>query len=395
MKQFPYSNLAALGVLLLILGMAPGVLPGQDKSQPPATPTAPHSSGHERGDLDFSTEQFESEMRSIEQELKAELRNLQDDIKKEIDMSSPELEKLQSFSAQLESKKDEIAARADAIASRAEELASKAQDKAYQIFEQEPGDFMISPEDGSGWLGIEIDEVTPEKAKDLKLSATRGVVVSEIESGSPAAKAGLKENDVILQYDGQTIEGTVQFRRLVRETPPGRSVTLGISRGGNAQNLSVELGDRSSFSEKRMKARIHDFGGPDVERFAGPNLDFRFDMPEVMDWRTPSLGISAEDLSGQLGAYFGAPDGAGILVREVRPGTPAEKAGLKAGDVIVQLDEKPIRALADLREQLRDKSEEKSVRLGILRKGAELNVNVAIEKPRPIEPMRMVHRAQL
>jgi serine protease Do len=387
MKQFPYSNLAGLAVLLLILGMAPGALPGQDKSQPPAPPS-PGESGHERGDIDISTEQIENEMRSIEKELKAELQNLQDGVKREFDMSSPELEKLQSLSAQLETKKDEIA-------SRAEELVSKAQDRAYQIFEQEPGDFLVSPEDGSGWLGIDIGEVTSEKAKDLKLSAMRGVIVSEVESGSPAAKAGLKENDVILQYDGQTIEGTVQFRRLVRETPPGRSVTLGISRDGNAQSLSVELGDRGAFPEKRIKGRAYDFGGPDIDHFAGPNLDFHFDMPEVMDWRTPLLGISAEDLSGQLGTYFGAPGSTGILVREVRTGTPAEKAGLKAGDVIVQLDGKPIRALADLREQLRDKSDEKSVQLGILRRGAELTVSVAMEKPRPIEPIRMVHRAQL
>lgn len=388
MKQFTYSNLAGVSVLLLMLGIAPGALPGQDKSQIPASPTTSRESGHDRGNFDISTEQIEKEMRSIEQEMKAEIRNLQDEIKKEIDMSSPELEKLQSLSARLESKKDELA-------SRAEELASKAQDKAYQIFEQEPGDFLASPQDGSGWLGIEIGEVTPEKAKDLKLSATRGVVVLEVEPGSPAAKAGLKENDVILQYDGQTIEGTVQFRRLVRETPPGRSVALGISRDGIAQSLSVVLGDRSASSEKRMKARVRDFGGPDIDHFAGPNFVYGFDMPEVVDWHTPMLGISAEDLSGQLGAYFGAPDGTGVLVREVRSGTPAEKAGLKAGDVIIQVDGKPIRALADLREQLREKSDEKSVRLGILRKSAELNVNVAIEKPRPIDPARTVHRAQL
>jgi S1-C subfamily serine protease len=122
------------------------------------------------------------------------------------------------------------------------------------------------------------------------------------------------------------------------------------------------------------------------------------DRPEIMgamDWHTPVLGINAEDLSGQLGTYFGAPDGTGILVREVRSGTPAEKAGLKAGDVIIKMNDKPVHSLGDLRQELRDKNDQKPASLGILRKGSEMNVSITIEKPQPIEPMHMVHRAQL
>jgi len=107
------------------------------------------------------------------------------------------------------------------------------------------------------------------------------------------------------------------------------------------------------------------------------------------------LGINAEDVTGQLGSYFGAPDGTGVLVREVRPGMAAEKAGLKAGDVIIKVDGKPVRTLADLRAQLRDKGEQKSVSLGILRKGAEMSVAVMMEKPQPVESTQVVHRAQL
>ena len=118
-------------------------------------------------------------------------------------------------------------------------------------------------------------------------------------------------------------------------------------------------------------------------------------MPEVMDMRTPILGINAEDLTGQLGSYFGAPNNAGVLVREVRPGTPAEKAGLKAGDVIIKIEGKEVRTLADLRAQLRDKSNQATVNVGILRKGSEIAITVPIEKPRPMEQMHSVHRAQL
>ena len=213
---------------------------------------------------------------------------------------------------------------------------------------------------------------------------------------SPAAKAGLKEHDVITRYDGQAVEGTVQFRRLVRETPAGRNIPLGISRNGAAQNISVELGDRSALLEKKMRGKMRDFDA--AYAVATPNFDFRLDGPEVfgaMDGRTPLLGISAEDLSGQLGAYFGAPEGGGILVREVRAGSAADKAGLKAGDVIIKLDSKPVSSLGELRQQLRDKTDEKSVSLGILRKGSEMNVAITIEKPQPMESTHMMRRAQL
>jgi serine protease Do len=224
-------------------------------------------------------------------------------------------------------------------------------------------------------------------------------VVMDVEPDSPAAKAGLKEKDVITQYDGQTVEGTVQFRRLVRETPPGRTVALVVSREGANQNISVELGDRSAYFERKMKGKMREFGEmnmPPIPNFSMPGVPVAPDEHShgAMDWRTPVLGINAEDLTPQLGAYFGAPDDGGVLVREVRAGTPAEKAGLKAGDVIVKVDGKPVHSLGDLRAELREKSAEKSVTLGILRKGAEMSVPVAIELPRPHEPMHRPVRAQ-
>jgi serine protease Do len=292
---------------------------------------------------------------------------------------------------QLAGKQEEIEAKAEEMAARAQELTSRLQDD-----QDSASRLIVSADEGSGWLGVEIGEVTPENAKDLKLSATRGVVIQDVEPSSPAAKAGLKEHDVVLQYDGQTVEGSVQFRRLVRETPAGRTVALVISRDGATQNLSVELADRSSYYEKKMQGTMRDFGKPFA--LATPNFDFNISSPEIfsmMDMRTPLLGISAEDLTGQLGSYFGAPNNSGVLIREVRSGTPADKAGLKAGDVIVKVDGKPVAALSELRDQLRDKGDGKTVNLGVLRKGSEMNVPVTIEKPKPIEKTQTIHRAQL
>jgi serine protease Do len=421
MKHFQCSNLVGWGLLLVMMGMTPGALPGQttehapqqtvNKPAPvgpsastPTTPVAPASPDEVRClngnvSLEVPLEQIDDAVRSIDsaeferavrQELWENLANMNERVRQEVQMSSPEMQRLQNLSAQLRMNQSQFDASASELATRAAELADLAQEKSVEA--QGPGVFVTSDEDGGGWLGVEIGEVTAEKAKDLKLTAERGVVVMDVEPDGPAGKAGLKENDVITQYDGQVVEGTVQFRRLVRETPTGRSVALVISRNGATQNVAVELGERSAFFEKRLKGKMRDFDN--AFSFSMPSQDFMLAMPPV-DARMPSLGINAEELSGQLGTYFGAPDGTGILVRDVRSGTAADKAGLKAGDVIVKVDGKPIRTLADLRAELRGKSDQKTVALGIIRKSAEMSVTVGIERPQPSESSHVVRRAEL
>ena len=406
MSQFTYPGLTAAAILLIILGatQAAQTITSQPQHQvsqhQQATSHDVQSRSDEKcQDLDRCMKQIEAQVRTIEKEIEARLPELER-AAKEVEMSSPELSRLSTLSAKLQAKRDELASRAGDLSAQAEAFAQqvqqdaqdKVQENADRVFGISPG-IVVSFADEGGWLGVEIGEVTAEKAKDLKLPAVRGVVVDDVEPDSPAAKAGIKEKDVITQYDGQLVEGTVQFRRLIRETPPGRSVTLEISRGGSTQNISVELGDRSDVSVRKMKGKMRNFGG--AYSFSMPNVEELPDMPDVMDARTPILGINAEDLTGQLGSYFGAPNNAGVLVREVRPGTPAEKAGLKAGDVIIKIEGKEVRALADLRVQLREKSNQASVSMGVLRKGSEIAVTAPIEKPRPMEQMHSVHRAQL
>jgi serine protease Do len=399
MKRFPYP-LASLGIMLLMVGSMPIALRAQSSTEVPtpanqaarATPCVPPTACR---DLKDTLEQLKDSTRINDQELREQLADLQVKMAKEVEMDAPQIAKLQGLSARMAGNQGEWGASARELASRAADLAAQAQEKAADVWGQEPRVF-TSTDEGSGWLGVEIGEVNAEKAKDLKLAEVRGVEVVDVEPDSPAAKAGLKEHDAITRYDGQAVEGTVQFRRLVRETPAGRNISLTISRDGSTREISVELGDRSAFYEKKMKGKMRDFGNAYV--LSDPNFDFRMDAPMVlsdMDNRAPSLGISAEDLSGQLGDYFGAPNGAGILVREVRSGTAAEKAGLKAGDVIVKLNGKPVGSLGELRQQLRDKSDEKTVSLGILRKGSEMSVAVNIEKPKPSESTHMARRAQL
>jgi C-terminal processing protease CtpA/Prc len=432
MKHFQCTNLVGWVLLLVTMGMTQGALPGQTTERTPrqttsqttsqsstpapvapsvstptlTTPVAPDSEclhvnvpsevvvpleqiGDTVRSIDSTIDRAEIE-RAVQQELRENLANLNERVRQEVQMSSPEMQRLQNLSVQLRNNQAQFDGSASELATRAAELADLAQEKSVEA--EGPGVFFSSDEDGGGWLGVEIGEVTAEKAKDLKLTAQRGVVVMDVEPDGPAAKAGLKENDVITQYDGQVVEGTVQFRRLVRETPTGRTVGLVISRNGATQNVSVELGERSAFFEKRMKGKMRDFDN--AFSFSMPSQDFTLAIPPV-DARMPALGINAEDLSGQLGTYFGAPDGAGILIREVRAGTAADKAGLKAGDVIVKVDGKPVRALVDLRAELREKSDQKTVALGIIRKASEMSVTVGIERPQPSESSHVVRRAEL
>jgi len=242
----------------------------------------------------------------------------------------------------------------------------------------------LSDDGGGSWLGVETQEVTSDKAKGLKLPSERGVVLGRIVPDSPAAKAGLKEDDVVTEINGQRVEGTAQFRRMIREIPAGRTAQLTIWRDGRSQTLSVALGKAEERHRTGMGA------APGAFSFRVPELPDTIEIPEMpqMDWgrmmmpsMRPRLGIDAEDLSGQLGSFFGAPEGEGVLVREVNSGSPAEKAGLKAGDVITKINDERIRTVGDLREKLSAKHDDKTVKLGILRNRSEMNLTVELPPP--------------
>jgi serine protease Do len=267
--------------------------------------------------------------------------------------------------------------------------------QAFVVEDQDPTRIEVLPEiatddlnivigdEGSSWLGVETHEVTADKAKELKLSAERGVVLGKIVPYSPAAKAGLKENDVVTEINGQRVESAAQFRRMIHEIPAGRSIQLTVWRDGRTQSISATLG-KSEEGRRAMKM---------VRPTPGT---FAFRMPEIpdipsMEWNgnmlfgggQPRLGIDAEDLSGQLGAFFGAPDGEGILVRDVNSGSAAEKAGVKAGDVITSLNGERIRTVGELREKLSAKRDDKdrNVKLGVLRNKSEVSLTVELPAP--------------
>jgi len=262
---------------------------------------------------------------------------------------------------------------------------------------------------GPGWLGIRMEEVGSARAKELKLPAERGALVTYVADDSPAAKAGLKVNDVITEFDGQRVEGTMALERMVHEVPAGRSVSVTIWRDGHTQSVTVEIVSRhAGRAGEGDRDYFYVTPSPDFEVAPIPPIppipamDFG-PLGSMRMFGAPLLGIDAEDVSGQLGNYFGAPDGQGILVREVMPGTPAEKAGLKAGDVILRVEGKRVKNSDELRSALRERSAKAgegadseraaapAVDLTILRAGKETTVRVELQSPaRRLRPVRRV-----
>jgi len=253
------------------------------------------------------------------------------------------------------------------------------------LAELEPADLVVLDGDddvqliggsGQGWLGTGVAEVTAEKVKEFKLPAERGVLLRKIVPDSPAAKAGLKENDVVTEINGQRIEGTEQFRRMIREMPSGRSAQFTVWRDGRSQTVSVTLGKSEPHLDTSMVS-------PGAFAIHVPDMPQLNELMQSGPWFAgrPRLGIDAEDLEGDFGNFFGAPEGEGVLVRGVFSDSPAAKAGVKVGDVITSVDGDRIHSVGELREKLVEKRGEKSVKLGLIRNKSPLSLSVELPPP--------------
>jgi serine protease Do len=218
------------------------------------------------------------------------------------------------------------------------------------------------------YLGVAVEEIDSARAKELKLKEERGVEITRVSEGSPAEKAGLKVHDVVLEYNGQRVEGTESFIRMVRETPVGHVAKLLISRDGNTQTVAVTIGRRKS----------SDVFGRNF-RYPPPVISVRpmIDMPRpLMLTHVGRVGIEAESVSGQFAEYFGVKEG--VLVRSVDKGSPGEKAGLKAGDVIVKVDGQKVAQTRDFSEELRSSMDRKVIPLQVVRNKKELTLNLEL-----------------
>jgi serine protease Do len=234
----------------------------------------------------------------------------------------------------------------------------------------------VMPRMGGSFLGVGVKEIDSERARELKLREEFGVEITNVEEEGPAAKAGVKVGDVVQEYNGQRVEGTEQFVRFVRETPAGRQVNLGIFRGGANQTLIATIGKR-----KPMSAQDWDKFRKDMEHLGrGIHVEMP-DVPNVsMSWRTGMLGVVVEGIDSQLAEYFGVKKG--VLIRSVGKDTPAAKAGLKAGDVIVKIDTETVETHRALTSAIRTARAKGTFPVTVMRDKRETTVNVTMEPER-------------
>lgn len=223
---------------------------------------------------------------------------------------------------------------------------------------------------GGSYLGVDTCDITAERVGPLHLKEERGVEVTMVDQDAPAGKAGVREHDVILSINGEAIQGVEQLRRIIHEIPPGRTVSIGISRDGQPLTLPAQLARRKDYS-----ALAPEF------KFVMPNLTTlpEMDIPAsiVVVHSSARSGLMVENMSSQLSDFFGAKDGQGILVRSVEKGSCGEKAGFHAGDVIVRVNGEPVNDAGDFGQALRNRKSN-TVTINIIRGRKEQTLSLTL-----------------
>jgi serine protease Do len=215
---------------------------------------------------------------------------------------------------------------------------------------------------------------------------TVGVVIEEVQPDSPAEKAGLKQSDVIVEFDGEHVRSARQFGRLVQETPPGRTVKATITRDGQKKDVQITPSEGRGVGGlrdgDRVRGRLGDLDdnlrelGRLGDHLPPFNFNFDFDFPGALSGRR--LGVSVDALTDQLAQYFGVKDG--LLVTSVPDGSAASRAGLKAGDVITSINGRTVRSRDDLVRELRDANDDE-LTIAIVRDKKESQVKAKIDGP--------------
>ena len=260
---------------------------------------------------------------------------------------------------------------------------------------------VFSSEDSgtSSYLGVDIADVTTERLSALKLKEEKGVEVTMVDQDAPAGKAGLKEHDVILTMNGTPIESGAQLRRMIHETPPGRIVSLGLSREGQPMTVKVQLADKHK--EYGMMSKPGDMH-VNIPEIHIPDIDIPA-INMVMATSSARSGLMVENITPQLGEFFGVKNGNGVLVRSVEKGSRAEKAGFHAGDVVVKVNDEPVHDTSDFTHAVRSRHGN-SVGVVVMRDRKEQNLTLSLptrkesgdlieEESFSEEPLFQAHRA--
>jgi S1-C subfamily serine protease len=249
-----------------------------------------------------------------------------------------------------------------------------------------------------GYLGVSLLDLDQETATRLHLRDMHGALIFSVDRDAPAASAGLRARDVILEAGGQRIDNVDALRRKLRETTPGNTITLRISRDGAEQVLSVQLGNEAEIAERAWEKHFSAPGmaaGPGIASGTEPDdapvtataaaPDTTFAAPTGHGAGSTFLGHFAfnplytgaeiDPLSTQLADFFGVHDGAGLLVRSVNENSPASMAGLRAGDVILRVNNRPVVSREDWTRQLHA-NRGRTVQLAVMRNRHEQTMSM-------------------
>lgn len=221
------------------------------------------------------------------------------------------------------------------------------------------------------FLGVGIVDIDRERAKELQLKEQRGVEVTRVEEGSPAVKAGIAVGDILLEFNGQKLESKEQLGRMVRETPVGRKVKILLFRNGTEKAVMVVIGVRK-IAGIEVPQGAWNFEMPEMPSFAIPDVPSPY-----LSWRSNVLGIEFEEIGSQLAEYFGVKEG--VLIRAVMKDSPGEKAGLKAGDVITRVAEKPVKNPREITNIVRGEKDKTTIAIGFVRERRDKKVQVQLE----------------
>jgi serine protease Do len=201
-----------------------------------------------------------------------------------------------------------------------------------------------------GWLGVSIQEITPELQKSFALKDTRGALVGEVVKDSPAEKAGFRSGDVIVALDGKAIDSPSALRNTVADLPVGRKVELRVIRDGKTRNLGVTIGEQPK----------------DLAEAGGESAPAETD-------NTALAGLEVQPLTADIAKQLGVPaDLRGVVVSGVNPGSSAGATDLRRGDVITEINREPIRSLADYQRVAGKLGRDDNVLLLVNRRGGKL-----------------------
>ncbi|MGB7062619.1 MAG: PDZ domain-containing protein [Candidatus Zixiibacteriota bacterium] len=221
------------------------------------------------------------------------------------------------------------------------------------------------------WLGVYLQDINRDIKEAMDLESKRGALIAGVVEDSPAEEAGIEEEDVIVEFDGEKVRNTSSLTRLVKKHSPGDKITLTLVRDGKEKSIAVILGKQP----KDEFIYEHDFE-PLLGLKKGKSPEAYF----FSFYSGSRIGVKVQDLSEQLGEYFGLEDAKGVLITEVEEDMPAEKAGLKAGDVIVEVDGDEIDDTQELREIISEKEEGDEVEIKVIRERKPRSFEVEVEE---------------